>query len=75
MLEQQLETLKRAIAALDYREFHFSEIYGAGWDALYVGDKVKYGREFFNRVRAGYFMGVEDSGRKNAGGRLYLNIA
>lgn len=75
MVEQQLETLKRAIADLDRREFHFSEIYGTGWDALYVGDKVKLGREFLYRVRAGYFMGVEDSGRKNAGGRVYLNTA
>ncbi len=53
-------------------EFHFPEVYGADWSELYVGDKVKLGREFMNLVRKGYFTQVTDTGKKTAGGRVYL---
>lgn len=69
------ELLARIRASLARRApgpFHFSEIYGPGWDRLYVGDKVKLGREFMRAVDAGQFAGVVDTGRKVAGGRLYL---
>lgn len=52
--------------------FHFSEIYGPGWDRLYVGDKVKLGNAFLRTVRAGQISGVNDTGRKAKGGRVYL---
>nr|WP_272213441.1 DUF1413 domain-containing protein [Marinicella sp. W31]MDC2879397.1 DUF1413 domain-containing protein [Marinicella sp. W31] len=52
--------------------FHFPEVYGENWNRLPIGDKVKIGREFLNAVRKGCFPGVEDTGRKNGGGRVYL---
>lgn len=74
MLEQRLDALRKAITVLDRGEFHFFEIYGEGWNDLYVGTKVKLGREFLVRVRNGEFEGVEDTGRKEAGGRIYRKI-
>ncbi|MFD2238140.1 DUF1413 domain-containing protein [Aureimonas populi] len=72
MQAERLTALKNAIAALKPGEFHFPQIYGAGWNELYMGDKVKLGREFMNLVRKGAFPGVEDTGRKRTGGRVYL---
>ncbi|MBJ3775515.1 DUF1413 domain-containing protein [Acuticoccus mangrovi] len=63
--------LVRRLAERPPGEFHFPEIYGAGWDDLYVGDKVRLGRDFLTMVRAGRLPGVEDTGRKRAGGRIY----
>jgi hypothetical protein len=68
----RLKALEAAIAPLATGEFHFPEIYGSGWDELYVGDKVKLGREFMNLVRKGHFDHVTDTGKKTAGGRIYL---
>ncbi|PZU64000.1 DUF1413 domain-containing protein [Sphingobium sp.] len=72
MEAERLKVLGKAIEALDPGEFHFSRIYGADWNELYVGDKVKLGREFMNLVRQGHFAQVTDPGRKQAGGRVYL---
>ena len=66
---------QRLAAALRERKpgpFHFSELYGAGWSRLYIGDRVKLGNEFLRLVRRGGFNGVEDTGTKKGGGRLYL---
>ena len=54
--------------------FHFPEIYGPGWDTLYIGDKVSIGRHFLQAVRAGYFPTVEDTGQKRGGGRVYRRV-
>jgi hypothetical protein len=70
-----LKSLEKAIAVLGPGEFHFPQIYGADWNELYVGDKVKLGREFMNLVRKGQFAQVMDTGRKKAGGRLYLKAS
>ncbi|ASK33299.1 DUF1413 domain-containing protein [Alloalcanivorax mobilis] len=51
--------------------FHFSELYGEGWQRLYIGDRVKLGNAFLRLVRQGRFPGVEDTGTKKGGGRLY----
>lgn len=67
-----MKALERAISALVPGEFHFPEVYGADWNELYVGDKVKLGREFMNLVRKGYSTQVMDTGKKKAGGRVYL---
>lgn len=67
-----MKALERAISALGRGEFHFPEVHGADWNELYVGDKVKLGREFMNLVRKGYFARVTDTGKKKAGGRIYL---
>ena len=64
--------VERAISTLSPGEFHFSDVYGSGWDELYVGDKVKFGREFMNLVRKGDVAKVTDTGKKKAGGRIYL---
>jgi hypothetical protein len=64
--------IRKAIATRTPGPFHFSEVYGPGWDRLYVGDKVKLGREFMRAVDGGRFPGVVDTGRKAGGGRLYL---
>ncbi|WP_246832175.1 DUF1413 domain-containing protein [Thalassospira sp. MCCC 1A03138] len=70
----EITRLQSRIAARDPGAFHFPEIYGAGWDTLYIGDKVRIGREFLNAVRAGKFPTVEDTGQKRGGGRVYLRV-
>ncbi len=75
MQAERLKTLETAIAALAPGEFRFPGLYGPGWGALYVGDRVKLGREFMNLVRKGHFLHVSDTGKKNAGGRIYLKDA
>lgn len=70
----EITRLQNRIATRDPGEFHFPEIYGAGWDALYIGDKVRIGREFLNAVRAGKFPTVEDTGQKHGGGRVYRRV-
>ncbi len=72
MQAERLKALEKAIFALAPGEFHFPEIYGPSWNELYVGDKVKLGREFMNLVRKGNFPQVMDTGKKKAGGRVYL---
>ncbi len=72
MHAERLKALEAAISARSPGEFHFPEIYGSGWNELYVGDKVKLGHEFMNLVREGRFMNVTDTGKKKAGGRVYL---
>ncbi|MFT0891230.1 DUF1413 domain-containing protein [Pseudochelatococcus sp. G4_1912] len=75
MQAERLKILEKAIAGLEPGEFHFPEIYGPGWSELYVGDKVKLGRDFMNLVRKGRFAGVSDTGTKKVGGRVYLKRA
>ncbi|MEW5421264.1 DUF1413 domain-containing protein [Amorphus sp. 3PC139-8] len=70
MNEREIARLKTELAKRPAGEFHFPEVYGSGWDRLYIGDKVKTGREFLEAVRRGLFPGVEDTGTKK-GGRLY----
>ena len=53
-------------------EFHFPDLYGRGWDGLYIGDKVKTGRAFMNAVRAGKLPGGKSTGRKQRRGRVYV---
>ncbi|MDQ0314150.1 DUF1413 domain-containing protein [Amorphus orientalis] len=67
----EVARLKAALSDRPPGEFHFPEIYGSGWEELWIGDKVKTGRAFLNAVRSGVFPGVEDTGRKAGGGRLY----
>ena len=52
-------------------EFYFPDLYGPGWDSLFIGDKVKTGRDFMEAVRAGELPGGEDTGRKEDRGRVY----
>lgn len=72
MDEERIALLDAAISALEPGEFHLPEIYGSGWDELYVGEKVKLGRAFLKLVQKGHFSHVEDTGKKEAGGRVYL---
>ncbi|MEO9340421.1 DUF1413 domain-containing protein [Mesorhizobium sp. SB112] len=72
MQPERLKRIEKTISALGPGEFHFPEIYGADWNELYVGDKVKLGREFMDLVRKGYFAQVRDTGEKKAGGRVYV---
>lgn len=73
--KERLKILEKAIARLEPGEFHFPEIYGPGWSELYIGDKVKLGRDFMNLVRKGRFADVSDTETKKAGGRVYLKRA
>lgn len=70
----EITRLQSHLAARDPGEFHFPEIYGPGWDRLYIGDKVSIGRHFLQAVRAGYFPTVEDTGKKRGGGRVYRRL-
>lgn len=66
--------IARLAAVLAHRapgEFHFPEIYGPDWGGLWIGDKVRLGREFLDLVRKGRFAGVSDTGRKQGRGRIY----
>jgi hypothetical protein len=71
MDDKELSRLRNHIENMPLGEFHFPEVYGPEWDKLYIGDKVRLGREFFRAVRTGEFPGVEDTGRKKYGGRVY----
>jgi len=66
------DEIGKRLLGMEPGEFHFPQLYGEDWNRLYIGDKVKIGREFLNAVRAGAFPGVEDTGRKKGGGRLYV---
>ncbi|MCC9623917.1 single-stranded DNA-binding protein [Thalassospira sp. MA62] len=72
MTQLDIQSLKTTLQDRDPGPFHFPEIYGADWDRLYIGDKVKLGHAFLNAVRAGKLPGVIDTGTKKGGGRLYL---
>ena len=71
MDEREIVRLQKKIVGLEPGEFHFPEIYDPRWDELFIGDKVRRGRQFLESVRAGVFPGVEDTGRKKGGGRVY----
>ncbi len=70
-LQRRLES---ALSRRPPGEFHFAEVYGAGWYDLYIGDRVKLGNAFLRLVRLGRFPGVEDTGGKKGGGRVYRKI-
>ncbi|MBZ8133130.1 DUF1413 domain-containing protein [Afifella sp. IM 167] len=69
--DEAVERLRKRIGELPPGEFHLPAIWGEDWDRLYVGDKVRLGRDFLEVVRAGRLPGVEDTGRKKGGGRVY----
>ncbi|EPX82482.1 DUF1413 domain-containing protein [Salipiger mucosus] len=69
-----LDRLRRHIEDRAPGEFHFPEVYGAGWKALPIGDRVRLGHAFLDAVRRGDLPGVEDTGRKADGGRIYRKI-
>lgn len=69
--DREVARLHAVLADRTAGPFHFPEIYGPKWDDLWIGDKVKLGRAFLNAVRNGVFPGVQDTGRKAGGGRLY----
>lgn len=71
MEDAEIQRLTARIAERAPGPFHFPEVYGPAWDRLFIGDKVRIGRQFLNAVRAGRFPGVEDTGRKRGGGRVY----
>ena len=71
MTEDEITRLSAALAGRAPGPFHFRDIC-AGFDEMWIGDKVKAGHAFLNAVRAGRLPGVHDTGRKTGGGRLYL---
>lgn len=72
MSEEEITAIRQRLGQRSPGHFHFPEVYGDGWDDLPVGEKVRIGREFLTAVREGRFNGVEDTGRKVGGGRVYL---
>ncbi|RVV99152.1 DUF1413 domain-containing protein [Mesobaculum littorinae] len=71
MQDCERDRLAGRLADFDTGEFHFPDLYGPGWDSLPIGEKVSRGRDFLKAVRNGDFPGVDDTGRKAGGGRLY----
>ena len=71
MDDKEMSRLRSHIEKLPLGEFHFPDIYGKDWEKLYIGDKVRLGRDFLEAVRHGCFPGVEDTGRKKDGGHVY----
>ncbi len=72
MKASEIERLRQRLRQRSEGEFHYPELYGLDWDRLSIGARVRYGREFLEAVRKGVFPGVEDTGRKKGGGRLYI---
>lgn len=75
MEQSEITRLRRAVASRAAGEFHFPEAYGSGWDDLPIGEKVARGHAFLDAVRAGTLPGIEDTGTKAGGGRLYRKSA
>ena len=71
MDDEEINRLRKRIVRRAPGPFHFPDVYGPDWDQLYIGDKVRKGRNFLEAVRAGKFPGVEDTGEKHDGGRIY----
>lgn len=72
MTEAEIDRLRQAIAAHPPGPFHLSDVFGPLWPRLDIGARVRAGRDFLQAVRRGALPGVIDSGRKQAGGRIYL---
>lgn len=62
--------LQQRLMEWEAGEFHYPQLYGSAWEELWIGDRVKSGREFLNAVRKGEFPGVIDIGKRE-GGRCY----
>ncbi|WP_116082467.1 DUF1413 domain-containing protein [Tropicimonas sp. IMCC34011] len=71
MTGDEIETLVRKAKQQPEGEFHFPDLYGNGWDALPIGRKVAKGNAFLRLVRRGDVPGIEDTGTKAGGGRIY----
>ena len=71
MTDDEISRLRAALAKREPGPFHFRDIC-AGFDEMWIGDKVKAGHAFLDAVRAGRLPGVSDTGTKKGGGRLYL---
>lgn len=76
MTRDEMTAIRRSLAQRKPGNFHLTDVWETlwpgDWDAKPIGDKVKTGRDFLEAVRRGDFAGVEDTGRKAGGGRLYL---
>ncbi len=72
MTETQRQRLKDHLRELSPGPFRLSELYGSGWYALPIGERVRIGREFLNEVNRGAYLGVQDTGKKKGGGRVYV---
>ena len=68
----ETKKLRQAIAERPAGPFHFSDLYGAEWDKIRIGDKVKLGNAFQKAVASNEFENVEDTGEKHDGGRVYV---
>ena len=71
MDHEDIRKLQNRLQDWSAGEFYFPDLYGPGWDDLYIGDKVRTGRAFMEAVRAGKLPGVKDTGRKQGRGRVY----
>jgi len=69
--DETLQRLKTRIGEMPPGEFHLPAVWVGDWEKLFVGDKVRLGRDFLEAVRDGRLPGVEDTGRKKGGGRVY----
>ncbi|SFI46380.1 DUF1413 domain-containing protein [Albimonas pacifica] len=69
--DDDLARLRAALAGRPPGEFHLPEIWGEDWGRLWIGERVQAGHAFLDAVRAGRLAGVEDTGRKAGGGRVY----
>nr|WP_321509259.1 DUF1413 domain-containing protein [uncultured Celeribacter sp.] len=63
--------LQKALHDRPAGRFHFRDLYGAGWEDLDIGTRVRLGHAFLDLVREGAFRNVVDCGVKKGGGRLY----
>ncbi|AJE45535.1 DUF1413 domain-containing protein [Celeribacter indicus] len=75
MTPERQRMIRDALDAQPEGTFHLSEAVGARWNDLSIGEKVRLGNAVLRGVRAGAFPGIEDTGRKTRGGRLYRKQA
>ncbi|MEF2070807.1 DUF1413 domain-containing protein [Consotaella aegiceratis] len=74
MDDAEVARIRKALASRMPGPFHLSDLYGADWQRIWIGDKVKLGNAFQRAVSDGQFEfeGVEDTGRKAKQGRIYI---
>ncbi len=52
--------------------FHLSDLYGAAWDGMEIGDRVRAGNAFLRHVGDGQYPMVGDTGEKDKHGHIYV---
>jgi hypothetical protein len=72
MSDFEIKDLTVALERQKAGPFHLSDLYGADWEGMAIGDRVKAGNAFLRHVGEGNYPMVEDSGDKDERGHMYV---